>query len=61
MMKQKEIPWWMIAILFIIVFTGCQPGVKDSKKSDAVIDNNKPQKESKKNQRLLIPGKYGLG
>jgi hypothetical protein len=56
MMKQKEIPWWMIAILFIIVFTGCQPGVKDSKKSDAVIDNNKPQKESKKEPAIVDSG-----
>ena len=55
MMKQKEIPGWMIAILFFIVFTGCQPGAKDSKKSDAVIIN-KPQKESEIEPAIIDSG-----
>lgn len=61
-MKLKEMPGWIITIFLFIIFTGCQSGANDSKKSDAVIDsvaiidNNKPQKESKKEPAIADSG-----
>ena len=56
MMKPKEIRGWMITILLLMIFTGCQPRAKNSKKSVAVIDNNEPQKEVKKEPVIVDSG-----
>jgi hypothetical protein len=56
MKKPKEMPWWMIIILVLMVFTGCKPGANDSKKPDAVIDSNKPKKESNREPPVIDSG-----